>query len=203
MKSSAFYQILALTIAFTSCGSGGSTALEASRKNEVRQTNYDTAPSSTGQTNHVERSLEKGNLGSAKESASQYSDGLFLEVTNHLIHYKPELSVAVCSAQPSSRKDNEYRDDSLCFISDKLIKYGETANFYLPQGDLERVLTKSAGRSGRSISIQFNDTHSNSYIHWHCWEHIETELTKSGLNHLSVTATQINMASYSCHVESN
>ncbi len=199
MKSSILSTILILAMSFTACGSSG--GLESSRKTGVeRSENSDTASRTPNSPPRRERTLEKGTLSSTDGSPSQYSDGLFIEVTNQLIHHKPDLSVAVCSTLNTRRERDQNREESLCFISDKLISYGNTANFYLPQSELDRILARS---TGRNVSIKFNDSNSNSFIHWFCWEHSETEISNNGLSHLKVAATQINMASYSCHIESN
>lgn len=134
-------------------------------------------------------------------SSIAFQDGLLLEVTNRLGTHEPRLSVEVCSRSlenSQTRKPGE-KQSRLCFVSESMVEYGETQNFYLPAKDVQRLL--SIGGTN-SIQIRFNDDYSQSLIHWHCWEHPSTEIADAkGLTRFKVEATQINLASYSCRIK--
>ncbi len=115
-----------------------------------------------------------------------------MEVTNLLATHQPQLSVMVCSYNQDKTRNQ------LCYVSDVLIAYQATGKFYLDQASFNNMLAIS---TNNAIQFEFNDTYSNSLIHWHCSENRSTQVLKpTALVHMVVTATQINILSYSCTV---
>ena len=191
MKRLTLVILAALSLTTVSCG-GDYADLSHSRRSGTSQ--------SEDENGNVRFLHTKETLVTANGNVDDYADGAHFHVSNFLAQHRPELSFSICSV--SDHEPGEGRSDAherLCFVSESMIKFGESADFYLPKQDLDRLLT--VGNSS-SFSVGFNDTYSRSLIHWYCWGHTRTKVSDpNGLNKYNIEATQINMASYSCRLE--
>lgn len=134
-------------------------------------------------------------LPSSNEQKNSYSDGVYFSVKNLLSNQRPDVSFEVCSY---SLESSGKRDDKLCFVSENLIKYGKSKNFFLSRNDLSRLLGYG---EGRKFAIKFNDNYSRSLTHWGCWDYRTLEVNDlDKLSEFKIEVTQINNLSYSCRV---
>jgi hypothetical protein len=123
----------------------------------------------------------------ADKAAGSYTNGLLLTVKNSLHQHEPKLSVEICSPMENG---TEY-----CLVNKKLIKYDQSQEFYVPVEDLKKLMG-----GDKKITWRFNETYSNSLIHWHCYEKPDIQIDLTKLNKADIKVTQINTASYSCRV---
>ncbi len=158
-----------------SCGLGSKDNFDESRKLGK------TTRESDGKT--VETLREE--LKVADKAADAYKKGLFLTIKNSLSTHEPKLSVELCSALEN--------DSEFCLINKKVIKYDESVNYYISENDLKKLMDKD-----NKIRWNFNETYSNSIIHWHCHENSGMKVDSNKLNKAEVKVTQINNLSYSC-----
>lgn len=138
------------------------------------------------------RTITVASLPSTTLDPTTLANGLYIEMSNSLANHKPQLSLKVCS------HNQNQSSDKLCFVSDVVIDYQSKGHFYLEQGNFSKILNLS---TNNSIQFEFNDTYSNSRIHWHCSEFPSSKVNNPGaLVRMKVGVTQINNVSYSCTV---
>ncbi len=127
-------------------------------------------------------------LALAPPNSKNLPRGILVSVTNSLAQHEPDVSVEICS---DTGKKLQY-----CLVSETLIPYGQRRDFYVSEDQLNKLL-----ENGTRIEWRFNDSYSNSMIHWSCYEHPSFKPDPHKLNVVDLQVTQINTISYSCKVK--
>lgn len=141
---------------------------------------------------------DDGKLSIKSSNPDAAKGGLAFKIKNRLVQHKPDLSIEVCAIDDDPTKKIE--DRALCISNPQRVKYGAQTIFHVNKSQLEKLLLKNPKGE---ITLRFNDTYSNSLVHWFCWEHPHISIDKSNKQTQSfgVTVTQSNNLSYSCRVK--
>lgn len=129
--------------------------------------------------------------------------GLYINLTNHLIHRKPDLSLKICADSTKNEDEIEKKDQYCLALQGDLVAYNQTVGIYVPEEKLSKLMAHSDSDNRGKVSFYFNDNYSRSKSHWHCADHVYTQLDadSTDLQELQIEVTQINTFSYSCHID--
>jgi len=145
-------------------------------------------------------------LTAVSERPSVNAGGLVIRIKNALMQNKPDISVVVCAEkrqQEVTESDKHPpKRENLCYGSHATVKFDAQVIYHLSKTLTDKLLEHA--KNGGEISVKFNDSHSRSLSHWHCWHHPSVDV-KSNTNltqYVDITITQSNLLSYSCLVGS-